>query len=137
MTLDLATPALLFPAISLLLLAYTNRFITLAGVIRSLHRIQLEEPDPKNLAQIANLRKRVHLIRYMQGAGVVSFLSCVISMGWLFYGFPLLGNIFFTISLGLLGGSLILSVLEINISAQALEIHLSDMEGLDHPDWSI
>ncbi|MDP0499545.1 MAG: DUF2721 domain-containing protein [Verrucomicrobiota bacterium JB022] len=137
MRLDLTTPALLFPAISLLLLAYTNRFITLANVIRALYQVQRERPDPKNLAQIANLRRRVHIIRYMQGAGVMAFLCCVISMGWLFYGFPILGSIFFTFSLGLLAASLILSVIEINISARALEIHLSDMEGLDRQDWSL
>lgn len=45
MEISLTTPALLFPAISLLLLAYTNRFLTLAGLIRNLYKLYKEQPD--------------------------------------------------------------------------------------------
>lgn len=75
MNIDLTTPALLFPAISLLLLAYTTRFLTLATLIRSLHQNYKEKPDHVLLGQIENMRKRVHLIKHMQGVGGCEFVS--------------------------------------------------------------
>ena len=62
----LTTPGLLFSAISLLLLAYTNRFLTLASLIRKLHAEYLENPDKLVHGQIRNLQRRVNLIRNMQ-----------------------------------------------------------------------
>lgn len=124
----LTTPALLFPAISLLFLAYTNRFIALANVIRNLHAAHQKEPNPKNLRQIRNLRRRVRIIQRMQEAGVLSFVLCVASMGCVFFGLDQAGQVVFGLSLLLLGASLILAVVEIHISVQALDIHLSDME---------
>ena len=73
MSLELTTPALLFPAISLLLLAYTNRFLTLAALIRELHGRYPKGHEDTVLGQIINLRTRVRLIRAMQALGVVSF----------------------------------------------------------------
>ena len=128
MDLTLTTPGLLFPAISLLLLAYTNRFVTLANVIRKLHADHKAQPDPLNLQQIANLRRRVHMIRRMQELGVAAFLCCVLSMAALFFQVRLLGEGLFGFSLLLFAGSLILSILEIRVSAQALDIRLSDLE---------
>jgi len=84
MNIDLTTPALLFPAISLLLLAYTNRFLTLATIIRSLHQNYKEKPNIALLGQIENMRKRVHLIKHMQGIGVASLFLCVLCMFLLF-----------------------------------------------------
>ena len=80
MELTLTTPALLFPAISLLLLAYTNRFLTLANLIRELHRSYKSNPEEIIFAQILNLRYRVKLIRNMQIFGVGSFFGCVLCM---------------------------------------------------------
>ncbi|MBS0000959.1 MAG: DUF2721 domain-containing protein [Cyclobacteriaceae bacterium] len=128
MELDLTTPALLFPAISLLLLAYTNRFLTLATLIRGLHSKYKQEPDQSLLGQIKNLRKRVILIRNMQALGVMSLLLCVVCMFLLFAEEIIIGRIIFGISLILLIASLVLSVYEIQISIRALEIQLSDME---------
>ena len=102
MELTLTTPALLFPAISLLLLAYTNRFLTLANLIRELHRSYKTNPEDIIIAQMANLRYRVHLIRNMQIYGVSSFFGCVLSMLFLFAGQNLAGKITFGISLVLL-----------------------------------
>ena len=78
--LTLTTPALLFSAISLLLLAYTNRFLALAQLVRSLHSVYKEKKDPGILGQIHNLRNRLHLIRQMQFAGITSLLLCVLCM---------------------------------------------------------
>jgi hypothetical protein len=128
MEITLTTPALLFPAISLLLLAYTNRFLTIAGLIRSLHARYKETRDQNIKDQIANLKKRVNLIKNMQLAGITSLTLCVASMFALFESWLTLGSIIFGISLVLLIVSLILSIIEIQISVKALNIHLSDIE---------
>lgn len=128
MSIDLTTPALLFSTISLLLLAYTNRFLALATVIRTLHREYQKSPNPVAAAQIANLRKRVNLIRDMQTLGVASLLLCTVCMGLLFAGMVLVGKVVFVISLLLMVGSLTLSLVEIRMSVGALNLQLSDLE---------
>jgi hypothetical protein len=128
MEISLTTPALLFPAISLLLLAYTNRFLTIAGLIRSLHTRYKESNDQNIKAQISNLKKRVNLIKNMQLAGISSLTLCVISMFAIYESWPTLGSVIFGVSLILLIISLILSIIEIQISVKALNIHLSDIE---------
>ncbi len=130
MELTLTTPAMLFPAISLLLLAYTNRFLTLAGVIRSLHdrRKCGDAKDSALRIQISNLRKRVHIIKYMQGLGAASFFSCVLTMLLIFTAYTTIASVVFGISLLLLLGSLLLSLWEIKISVDALDAHLADMD---------
>ena len=128
MELTLTTPALLFPAISLLLLAYTNRFLTLANLIRELHARYKTNPDDILMAQIKNLRYRIYLIRNMQAFGVASFFLCVLSMLILFFNFEVIGRISFGISLVLLMISLALSMREVSVSVDALNYRLSDLE---------
>lgn len=130
MELTLTTPALLFPAISLVLLAYTNRFLTLATLVRSLHSDYKRQPDPFILVEIHSLRYRVRLVRDMQFLGVSSFLLCVICMFVLFTGQRWLGSALFGLSLLLLICSLALSVREIQVSIKALDLHLRDLENL-------
>lgn len=127
-SLELTTPALLFPAISLLLLAYTNRFLTLAGLIRELHGRYKEGHEDTVLGQIVNLRTRVRLIRAMQALGVVSFFGCVFCMFSLFFGLMLVAQGVFALSLLLLMVSLGLSVWEIQMSVGALDLQLRDLE---------
>jgi hypothetical protein len=129
MELGLTTPALLFPAISLLLLAYTNRFLTLANLIRELHKSYKNNPDEIILAQISNLRYRVHLIRDMQVWGIASFFLSSLSMFFLYTGQELVGNVLFGVSLVMLMVSLGISFREIQISVDALSYRLSDLEG--------
>lgn len=131
MGIDVTTPALLFPAITLLLLAYTNRFLTLATLIRNLHATYKTNPDNILLGQIENLRKRAHLIKHMQGVGVASLVLCVLCMFLLFAGQENLGKITFGLSIVVLLISLLLSLREIAISVDALELHLSDIEKPD------
>ncbi|PLY04709.1 MAG: DUF2721 domain-containing protein [Desulfuromonas sp.] len=126
---DLTTPALLFPAISLLLLAYTNRFLVLAQLIRQLHG-QDCHANQAILRQIKNLRTRLTLIKAMQGLGVLSFLLCAISMLFVFLAWQLPAEWAFGISLLLLVLSLLCSLLEIAISTRAIEIQLEDLESL-------
>lgn len=128
MEISLTTPALLFPAISLLLLAYTNRFLALAALIRSLHQRYKETKDQKIKTQLSNLQRRVYLIKNMQLTGIASLLLCVVSMFAIYEYWVNLGSIVFGISLVLLMVSLILSIIEIQISVRALKINLSDIE---------
>ena len=95
MEINLTTPALLFPAIPLMLLAFTNRFVALAALIRTLHDRYQTTPDESIIAQIGNLRYRVMLIRDMQALGVLSLLLCVICMFVLFAGYILVGKVTF------------------------------------------
>ncbi len=131
MEITLTTPSLLFPAISLLLLAYTNRFLALAALIRELHARYKAHPDDLIIRQIGNLRYRVALIKYMQAAGVTSLLLCTLCMFVLFAGQLELGKAIFAISLILMIVSLALSIREILVSVNALELQLSDLEESD------
>lgn len=125
---NLTTPALLFPAISLLLLAYTNRFIVLAQLIRRLHSDYQENLTDVVLRQIANLRLRITLIRRMQVMGVSSFILCSLSMFLVFIKMIMVAQFIFGASLFLLVVSLLLSLYEIAISTRAIEIELEAIE---------
>jgi hypothetical protein len=126
--LTLTTPALLFSAISLLLLAYTNRFLAYATVVRNLHKHYKENPDVIIVGQIQNLRKRLVLTRTMQLLGIGSLLLCVLCMFLVYIELQLVGEIIFGIALVMLIISLAISVREIQISVKALDLHLGDME---------
>ena len=136
--LTLTTPALLFSAISLLLLAYTNRFLAYATVVRNLHmqhkenrsKAELGEANPNGIivGQIQNLRKRLVLTRTMQLLGIGSLLLCVLCMFLVYIDQQLAAEIIFGIALVMLIISLAISVREIQISVKALGLHLSDME---------
>ena len=126
--LTLTTPALLFSAISLLLLAYTNRFLAYASVVRGLHAKYKENPDAIIVGQIQNLRKRLVLTRTMQLLGIGSLLLCVLCMFLVYIELQLSAEIIFGIALLMLIVSLAISVREIQISVKALDLHISDME---------
>jgi hypothetical protein len=125
------TPALLFPAITLLMLAYTNRFLSIASLVRKLHMEYANGQRTTGIIdQLRNLRARLNLIKYMQGLGVLSFLCCVICMFAIYRGWIVLSNWIFAGSLMFLVISIILSLIEIYKSTRALEIILSDIEEL-------
>ncbi|HIX73710.1 MAG TPA: DUF2721 domain-containing protein [Candidatus Parabacteroides intestinipullorum] len=124
---DLTTPSLLFSAISLILLAYTNRFLSYASLVRSLKEKLGGSPAPKEIAQIQNLRKRLYLTRAMQILGILSLLLCVIAMFFVYVSLQTIAAWVFGIALLLLAASLCVCIWEINISVKALEIHLEDL----------
>jgi amino acid transporter len=126
--LTLTTPALLFSAISLIMLAYTNRFLAYAAVIRNLHDIYLEKKDDTLIEQIKNLKLRLNLTRWMQIFGITSLLLCVLTMFLVYIDQHILAIWIFGIALILLIISLALLIKEIQISAQALKLHLRDIE---------
>ena len=128
MEITITTPALLFPAISLLMLAYTNRFLTLATIIRGLYDRYQNVPEDNLRLQIANLRYRIYLIRNMQIFGVLSLLFCTISMFALFAGWIVGGQWTFGLALILMMISMGISIRELTISVGALDLLLADME---------
>lgn len=126
--LTLTTPALLFSAISLILLAYTNRFLSYAALVRQLHDHYLSRRDETVRGQIDNLRRRLYLIRAMQVLGISSLLLCVLCMFLVYINAIAPAEIVFGTALLLLIASLGVSIREIIISIRALELHLSDMQ---------
>ena len=132
MEISFNTPALLFPAISLLLLAYTNRYLALANLIRKLHDEYMKgEKNHLLLKQIRILRTRINLVRLMQWLGVFSFLCCVVTMYGVYGQWVNFTRYVFALSLLTLLGSLFISLIEISQSTKALEWELSDMEDLE------
>jgi hypothetical protein len=129
MEISINTPALLFPAITLLMLAYTNRFLALATLIRNLHAKYKQITEDRDIikAQIKNLRNRLMLIRQMQASSIISFFFCVLSMLSFYFKMEGWAVSIFGLSLGFLLLSLVLSLSEIYISTKALEIELKDM----------
>jgi hypothetical protein len=126
--LTLITPTFLFSAISLILLAFTNRFLSYAQLVRTLKDRYMEDHSAITLAQIMNMRKRLYLTKNMQVFGVASLLMCVVTMFLIYLGFHTISAYTFGVAILLLIISLALSVWEIQISAKALELYLGDME---------
>lgn len=138
MIIDISTPALLFPAVSLLFLSYTNRFIALSGLIRKLHTDWIQTPENCGSAllnQIKNIRKRLLLIRWMQVSGALSLLSCVLSMTVLLFGCQAMGTILFGLALVIMAISLCALVREASLAGGALRI-LLDATGKEVPGES-
>src|SRR5919112_381846 len=124
MQISINTPALLFPAITLLMLAYTNRFLALATLIRNLNaKYKLGQENRSHIReQVKNLRRRLTLIKQMQAAGISSFFCCVLCMLFFYLEHEVWAYSIFGLSLGLLMLSLVFSLNEIRISTRALEI---------------
>ena len=124
MLLNITDPAIMFSGISLLFLAYTNRYLALASIVRTLNN-ELKQDDGKNrVDQIRNLHLRIILIKYMQAFGVLSFMFCVFAMLMLFWEEQALGEMLFISSLVTMMISLVLSLIEILMSGQSLKIEL-------------
>ncbi len=133
MEMTLNVPALLFPAVSLLTLAYTNKFLGLASVIRRLHEDYRADPRPIHLKQINHLRRRIQLIRTMQFFGIASLLLCTLCMFFLFKGMEIVGQWVFVGALILMIVSLVISLFEIYISVGTLDMLLQDIEKENRP----
>lgn len=128
MPITISTPALLFPAISLLMLAYTNRFFGLAAIIRNLHRSHAEKPNPVLLLEIRSMRRRMHLIRDMQSFGIAALILCTVCMFLLFRGYYRAGEAVFGGSILCMLLSLVWALVEVRLSGRALDLHLQDLE---------
>ena len=124
MTMTITTPSLLFPAISLLLLAYTNRFLVITKVIRELAQLAVETDEDLLTRQIQSLKTRIQLIRAMQMLAVLSFVVCTLSMLALFVGVTVYGEILFGLALALLTFSLLVSLFEVHMSTKAISFEI-------------
>jgi len=134
MELSVNIPALLFPAISLIMLAYTNRFLALSNRVRVLHdKYQQQEHRHIIFGQIKNLKYRIKLIQNMQTYGVATLLLSIVSMFFIFIQYQAVAKLVFGISLVTFSISIFLSLIEIRLSTRAIELELSDMEGLEDP----
>lgn len=127
MEIEISTPALLFPAVSLLLLAYTNRFLATAQLIRMLHQQLTEQDNCEKFQQIENLKNRLELTKWMQIFGVLSILLCTVSMFGLFLGYIEIGKKIFGLSLISMCVSLFISLVEVAVSTKALNFELGDL----------
>lgn len=130
MTISIETPALLFSATSLILLAFTNRFLTIAQIVRGLKQSYHHTKTKSILLELKNLNLRLSLIRAMQLFGVMSLFLSVFAMLFIFLQFPFWGVLMFGVSLFSLMISLGISFWEITISIHALRLHLSDLNEL-------
>lgn len=128
MEITFTTPALLFPAISLLILAFTNKFLAVANLIRNLHSRYEAEHLAILRAQIFTLRRRVYLIRWMQTFAIISFLLCFLCMFFLFWEKKAVATWIFGSSLVSMIVSLVFSLLEVMVSAGALKLLLKNFE---------
>lgn len=126
------TPALLFGAIALIMLAYTNRFFILARLIRDMHAGVSQGSSDLERRQIPILRTRIRLIQWMQALGVFSFLLCTFSMFLLFLESEWLGKLLFGASVVCLMLSLFFSLWEVLISTKALDMVLDDFDKRNH-----
>lgn len=124
MLLNITDPAIMFSGISLLFLAYTNRYLALASVVRTLNKDLKQDDGLNRIKQIRNLHLRIILIKYMQVFGVLSFMFCVFAMLMLFWSKQVLGEAFFISSLVTMAVSLVLSLIEILMSGQSLKIEM-------------
>ncbi|NNE76997.1 MAG: DUF2721 domain-containing protein [Pricia sp.] len=127
MELTLSIPALLFPAISLTMLAYNARYLAIAALIRQLHQKYLETSSPAVALQVKQLRKRLSIIKNMQASAIFSFLLAVITMSLIYVELRFWANLIFGFSLLALMISLVLSLMEVQLSTKALSIQLEDM----------
>jgi hypothetical protein len=128
MELTISTPALLFSTVSLLMIAFTNRFLAISSLIRDLHEKFRTNPETVYVDQIRNLHRRLRLIRNIQILAVLSLLVSAVSMALIFWNNQLLASYLFGLALVLQISALVVSVVEISISINALQIELSDME---------
>lgn len=128
MELTIQTPALLFPAVSLLLIAYTNKFLAIANLIRKLISDYEVSQLHTTISQIRSLRRRLMLIRWMQVFGVGSILLCVVTMFFVYEGWQIWAKILFALSLLMMMVSLVLSLMEVFLSAGALRVLLKELE---------
>ena len=134
MELSVNIPALLFPAISLIMLAYTNRFLALSNRVRMLHdKYQVIEQRHIVFGQIKNLKYRIKLVQNMQTYGVATLLSSILCMFFIFLDYQAVAKFIFAVSLITFSISIFLSFIEIRLSTKAIELELSDMEGLEDP----
>ena len=131
MNLNITDPAIMFSGISLLFLAYTNRYLALASIVRSLNKGLRNQAQENSIRQIQNLNLRINLIKYMQVFGIISFFFFFFAKTASFWGNQILGEVFFVMSLITMILSLLISLSEILKSGESLRIELETTSAHD------
>lgn len=129
MDITITTPALLFPAISVLFLAYANRYLAITNRTRELHSLFKATQSFYAKKQVDSLRKRIRLIILMQLFAVMGIICCVLTMGLVFLDMQWMATASFLTGMILIVLSLLVSLWELLISTQALNIELQNIEG--------
>lgn len=129
MSLNITDPAILFPGISLLFLAYTNRYLAIANIIRQLNKVIDDQFDENRESQIQNLLFRIRLIRLMQLFGILAFICCIISISSMLLGFPVFGEIAFGGSMITMLVSLCVAFMEVAKSGDGLRLEIERTHG--------
>lgn len=123
-----SSAGLLFPAISLLMLAYTNRFLGLAAVVRNLVAQYKHHPRGHIQQQVLNLKKRIMLLRHVQAIGVMSLASCTACILALVFANQMLAQALFGLAVVLMLLSLMVSLVEIYMSVEAINLELDHID---------
>lgn len=123
MNLNINTPTLLFPAIALLMLAYTNRYHFVVTLIRELiEKCEIEGVcDLSTIQQCKFLQTRVVIIQRMQQLLVLSLLLCVLCMALVHFALKSIALVVFSFSMVSFVSSLIFSLREITISVNGVK----------------
>lgn len=128
MEITLTTPALLFPAIAILMLGYVNRYLGTASVIRTFKKdYDAGYKHIEVVSQINILKKRIELSRQMLTAGILALLFACLSMFLIFAGLQLAGIVIFSLSLIAMIISMFISLYETSLSNKALLIEVNDI----------
>jgi hypothetical protein len=128
MDFTLTTPAILFPAVSLLLIAYTNRYLAIARLIRELKTAHRKQENPIYLKQIRVLKRRERFIRNMQAFAIASLFCCTFAMALIYLDEKSWGGMVFGAALLLMLISLAISFRDILMAGIALKIELEELE---------
>ena len=130
-------PAALFPAIPLMMISFGNRYMSMASLIRKIHDeviakklARKDRETNRYLKQIAILRKRLMLNRATSTLAAISFIANLIAMYFVYMDDLFLFASTFVASLIAFCVSLILYIIELQLSTTALDTHLQDLEDL-------
>ena len=130
MNIDYTVTALMFPAIPLLMSVYSNRFHTLSKLIRELHDEHVYEKHipPEWKKQFINLSSRIPIIRWTIMFASFGFLFNMLTVFALYLDEVFLARIIFGSCCLSMIISIIFFIREIQISTNALRLHMSDMD---------
>ena len=126
-------PALLFPAIPLMMISFGNRYTSLASLIRKIHDLIVLNKHSKKTAghyldQITILTKRLKLVRAIQTLSGLSFLSNLFSIFASYLEEYQLALNSFGLGVLIFAIAILMFIYEIQLSTRALSKHLEDLK---------
>ena len=130
MDIDYTVAALMFPAIPLMMTMYSNRFHTLSALIRKIHdQYTFEKKIPPEWEnQLHVLNKRTNYLKYVMGFSAFGFLFNMLTVFALYLDTLFIARVIFGSCCLSMIVSIIFFIREIQISTNALNLHMSDMD---------